>query len=266
VGSSARRWQQLPLPEEAAHPGVVEEFTRAAPGFAERTKGRFDNLDAVAFSRVGKGAVVLEVGAGTGHFLSLFEDVAAALVAVDITPAMLLQARKDHPRVTAVLADGTSLPLRSNSIDLATTAQMLHHVWQPLPILNEMRRVVSPDGAVLIVDQVAPERFEEAVAMTELETIRDPSHAPSRPPSAFRVLVQAAGLEVADLRVIGSKSRLSKWMWPGEFPEERIDAVRTFIETRGKETGMDFEQDGNDYTFTRHRILLRATKPDPLRI
>jgi SAM-dependent methyltransferase len=253
------------LPEDAPRPGVVEEFTRAAPGFAGRTKGRFDDLDAVAFSGVGRGSVVLEVGAGTGHFLSLFEHVAAALVAIDITPAMLQQGRKDHPRMTAVLADGTRLPLRSNSIDLATTAQMLHHVWEPLPVLNEMRRVVTTDGAVLIVDQVAPERFEEAVAMTELETIRDPSHAASRPPSAFRVLVQAAGLEVADLRVIESKSRLSKWMWPGEFPEERIDAVRTFIETRGKETGMDFERDGDDYTFTRRRILLRATKPHPLR-
>jgi SAM-dependent methyltransferase len=252
------------LPRDSSG-GIVEEFTRAAPGFAERTKGRFDELDAVAFSRVTEGARVLEVGAGTGHFLSLFEDVAAVLVAVDITPAMLQQARQDHPRIAPVLGDGAHLPLRSNSIDLATSAQMLHHVWQPLPILNELRRVVKPDGAVLIVDQVAPERFEEAIAMTELDTIRDPSHAASRPPSAFGVLVQAAGLEVSDLRIVESKSRLSKWMWPGEFPDDRIEAVRAFIEARGKETGMEFERDGDDYSFTRRRILLRATKPDLLR-
>jgi SAM-dependent methyltransferase len=242
--------------------GIVDEFTRAAPGFAERTKGRFGELDAVAFSGVTKGAGVLEVGAGTGHFLSLFEDLAATLVGVDITHAMLERASEDHPGILPVLGDGARLPLRSNSIDLATSAQMLHHVWQPLPILNELRRVVKPDGAVLIVDQVAPERFEEAIAMTELETVRDPSHAASRPPSAFRVLAQAAGLEVSDLRVVESKSRLSKWMWPGEFPDDRIQAVRAFIEARGNETGMDFERDGNDYTFTRRRILLRATKPD----
>jgi SAM-dependent methyltransferase len=242
--------------------GIVEEFTRAAEGFAERTKGRFQELDAVAFSQVEKGAVVLEVGAGTGHFLSLFEDVASELIAVDITPAMLGRARQDHPRIAAVLGDGARVPLRSNSVDLATSAQMFHHVRQPLPILNELRRVVTPRGAVLIVDQVAPERFEEAVAMTELETIRDPSHAVSRPPSAFRVLVQAAGLEVTDLRVVESKSRLSKWMWPGEFPEDRIRAVREFVDARGEETGMGFEREGDDYTFIRRRILLRATKPD----
>jgi hypothetical protein len=131
--------------------------------------------------------------------------------------------------------------------------------------LNEMRRVAVPGGAVLIVDQVAPERFEEALAMTELETIRDPSHASSRPPSAFRVLVQAAGLEVTDERIVESRSRFSAWMWPGEFPEARIQQVRAFIEERGNETGMDFEPDGDDYLFTRRRIILRATKPLSLR-
>lgn len=252
------------MPEDTTG-GVVEEFTRAAPGFAARTKGRFDDLNAVAFSKVEQGAVVLEVGAGTGHFLSLFDELAASLIAVDITPAMLQQARKDHRRIAALVGDGARLPLRSGSVDLAATAQMLHHVAEPLPILNELRRVVRPEGAVLIVDQVAPERFEEAVAMSELEKIRDPSHAASRPPSAFRVLAQAAGLEVADLRVVESPSRFSKWMWPGEFPDARIEAVREFIATRGKETGMDFERDGDDYTFTRRRILLRATKPVFLR-
>jgi ubiquinone/menaquinone biosynthesis C-methylase UbiE len=249
------------LPENDHSGGVVEEFTRAAPGFAERTKGRFENLDAVAFSQVSQGVVVAEVGAGTGHFLSLFEDVASALVAVDLTPAMLQQARRDHPGIATVVGDGARLPLRSSSVNLAACAQMLHHVWEPLPILNEMRRVVAPGGSVLIVDQVAPERYEEAVAMTELEIIRDPSHAASRPPSAFRVLVQAAGLEVADERVVESQSRFSNWMWPGEFPEARIEQVRAFIETRGKETGMNFEPDGDDFLFTRRRIMLRATKP-----
>jgi SAM-dependent methyltransferase len=241
--------------------GVVEEFTRAAAGFAERTRGRFDELGAVAFSRVSQGAVVAEVGAGTGHFLSLFREIASALIAVDLTPAMLEQARRDHPGIIPAVGDGVRLPLRSSSVDLVASAQMFHHVFEPLAILNEMRRVAVPGGAVLVVDQVAPERFEEAVAMTELETVRDPSHVSSRPPSAFRVLAQAAGLEIADERIVEGESRFSQWMWPGEFPQDRIEAVRTFIESRGEETGMQFEPDGDDYLFTRRRIMLLATKP-----
>jgi ubiquinone/menaquinone biosynthesis C-methylase UbiE len=252
------------LPEEGSLPGaLVQEFTRAAPGFAERTKGRFDELDAAGFSRVSSGDLVVEVGAGTGHFLSLFENIASALIAVDLTPAMLEQARRDHPGIAAVVVgDGAHLPLRSSSVALVASAQMLHHVGEPLLILNEMRRVVVPGGKVLIVDQTAPEKFEQAVAMTELETVRDPTHAASRPPSVFRVLVQAAGLEVVDERIVDARTRFSNWMWPGEFPEPRIEQVRRFIETRGQETGMEFESDGDDYTFTRRRIMLLATKPN----
>jgi SAM-dependent methyltransferase len=251
----------LPEKEPAAH-GVVDEFTRAATGFAERTKGRFDELDVVRFSRVSHADVIAEVGAGTGHFLSLFDAVAAALVAVDLTPAMLQQARRDHRQISAVVGDGAHLPLRSSSVTLVASAQMLHHVWEPLPILNEMRRVVASGGSVLIVDQVAPEKFEQAVAMTELERIRDPSHASSRPPSAFRVLVQAAGMEIIDERIVEGRSRFSKWMWPGEFPKDRIEQVRSFIESRGAETGMDFESEDDDISFTRRRIMLLATKQE----
>jgi hypothetical protein len=122
-----------------------------------------------------------------------------------------------------------------------------------------MRRITAPGGRVLVVDQAATEHFEEAVAMTELEILRDPSHAASRPPSAFRILFRAAGLEITDERVVEDRQWLSKWMWPGEFPEERIEAVRAFIERRGAETGMAFERDGDDWAFTRRRVMLLAT-------
>lgn len=197
-----------------------------------------------------------EVGAGTGGFLSLFASIAKRLVAVDLTEAMLRQARRDHAAIELVVADGAQLPFADGSIDLVASAQMLHHVPEPVPILKEMRRVVAPDGWILIVDQVASERYEEARAMTELDALRDPSHAVSRPPSAFQIMLRAAGLEVVDQRVVESANRLSSWMWPGEFPQERIDAVRQFIETRGHETGMDFRRAGDDWVFTRRRMML----------
>ncbi len=49
-------------------------------------------------------------------------------------------------------------------------------------------------------------------------------------------------------------------MWPGEFPQERIDATRDFVERFGSETGMDFERDGDDWVFTRRRIMLLARR------
>ncbi|MGH2818018.1 MAG: class I SAM-dependent methyltransferase [Actinomycetota bacterium] len=236
------------------------EFERTASTFAERTAGRFDDLDVVSFSGVEQGEVVVEVGAGTGNFLALFEEQAAGLVAVDLTEGMLREARRRFPRMIAVMADGASLPLTSGSVDLVSCAQMLHHVWEPLALLKEMRRVVKANGHVLVVDQVATERYEEAVMMNRLEIIRDPSHASCRPPSAMRTLVRATGLEILDEKISESTQTMSDWMGTGEFPPERFEAVTRFIEEHGSETGMDFRYEEGRWAFTRRRMMLLAQR------
>lgn len=237
---------------------IEEEFQRAAAGFAERTTGRFDRMDVVGFSRVALDETVVEIGAGTGNFLSLFEGHARQLIALDLTAGMLEQARLRHPSLSLMIGDGNRLPFASRSLDLVASAQALHHVFEPVPFVREMRRVCKDSGRVLIVDQTATESYEQIAFMNQLEAIRDPSHAASRPPSAFRAIVMAAGLEITDERSFEDQSRFSEWMWPGEFPQERIDRTRDFIERFGAETGMDFEPDGDDWVFTRRRIMLLA--------
>jgi SAM-dependent methyltransferase len=246
---------------DPAHRDVLRtEFERVASTFARRTVGRFDDLDVVPFSGIEEGDIVVEVGAGTGNFLALFEDRASSLIAIDLTQGMLREARRVFPNMVPVMADGAQLPLASRTVDLVSCAQMLHHVWEPLPLLKEMRRVVKPRGRVLVVDQVATERYEEAAMMNRLEIIRDPSHAASRPPSAMRTLIRAAGLEIVDEKVSVSTETLSGWMFPGEFPPERFQAVERFIEEHGAETGMDFRREENDWSFTRRRMMLLAKR------
>lgn len=237
---------------------VKEEFERAASGFAQRTAGRFEAMDVARFARAKPHGSVLEIGAGTGNFLAAFREKASRRIALDLTPGMLREAGRRHEGLELVLGDGARLPFKAGSVDLVAAAQLLHHIWEPVPILMEMRRVAGKDGRVLVVDQHAGEHYEEQVFMNRLEVMRDPSHAVSRPPSAFRIMVQAAGLEVVEERLWEGEDRLSQWMWPGEFPEERIEAVRDFIERFGAETGMDWHKEEDDWVFTRRRIMILA--------
>jgi ubiquinone/menaquinone biosynthesis C-methylase UbiE len=248
--------------KEFPHQKAVQaEFERTAEAFGRRTAGRFDDLGVTAFSRVEPGSVVAEVGAGTGNFLKLFAEVASRLIAVDLTHAMLVQARAQTPTIEALVADGALLPLKSRSVDLVASAQTFHHIRDPLRILKEMKRVMTPRGRLLILDQVAPESFEQAAAMNELEVIRDPTHAASRPPSAFRILVGAIGLDITDEKIVDVEHRLSAWMWPEEFPPQRMSAVRDFIERRGMSTGMNWRREDDDWVYTRQRMMLLAERP-----
>ena len=245
------------MPDEH-HRLIENELARAATGFAKRTAGRFDQMEVPEFSRVSPRETVVEVGAGTGNFLSLFEGIAGRLIALDLTRPMLEQARQRHPSLLPIVGDGNRLPLKDRSVDLVTSAQALHHVFEPVPFVKEMRRVCADGGRVLIVDQAATESYEQIAFMNQLEAIRDPSHAASRPPSAFRTIAMAAGLEIVDERLFSDRSRFSSWMWPGEFPQERIDATRDFVERFAVETGMEFEREGDDWLFTRRRVMLLA--------
>lgn len=232
---------------------VRREFARVAGSFGERTRGRFDQMGPVEFSRAQPGAVVCEVGAGTGNFLDLFREVAGVLIAVDLTPEMLHSALDAHPGHIAIVADGMALPLASGAVDLACCAQTIHHVPEPVRLIAELGRITK--DKVLVVDQVSTEDPGEIAAMNQLESLRDPSHAASRPPSAYRQMLEQAGLKVIDTAVHESVESLDRWMSPEEFPQERIAAVRRFID-EGPESGMRFEDRPEGLVFLRRRMML----------
>ena len=247
------------MPADREHASVVrEEFERAAPVFARRTAGRFDHLDVAAFSRVRPGETVIEVGAGTGNFLSLFAPVASRLVACDLTPGMLRVARERNPRMLLVAADGRRLPFDDGSIELVTSAHAMHHIPEPVPVLREMRRVTRPEGRVLVVDIAAPEDPLEASRADEVMKIRDPSHASSPTLGALRDALTQAGLEIVEERVVDRRGKVSNWMWPGEFPEERIAEVRAYVEEHWREIGMDLQPEGDDFTYLDRRQMYLA--------
>jgi ubiquinone/menaquinone biosynthesis C-methylase UbiE len=243
-------------PTKTHQQAIQEEFSRTAEAFADRQRRRYQVLDPVGFARLEPGQRVLEVAAGAGTFLAAFHPAASLAVALDLTRAMLEVARRDHPWIGCVLGDGARLPFASGSFDLVACASAVHHFPDPVPILAEMAR--ASRGRVMIVDQFATEDPDEAAAMTELERLRDPSHAVSRPVSEQRRLLETAGLTVVDERRDEHDELVSSWTSSREFPPDRIAAVLGFIAERGPATGMDLRPHGEDWVFRRRMVELLA--------
>ncbi len=99
-------------------------------------------------------ARVLDLGTGTGAVARLvaarFPE--AEVVGADLSAQMIDQARRltDSPRVTYQVADAQKLPFADGSFDLITLGNMI-------PFFDELARVVSPGGRVLIAYSAGPE-------------------------------------------------------------------------------------------------------------
>lgn len=97
---------------------------------------------------------ILEVGVGTGLSLP-FYDREIEVVGVDISAEMLGVARKRllrHKAVNVTLheMDAACIDLPSGSFDVVVASYVLSVVPDPRRVLNEMRRLCAPDGAIVI--------------------------------------------------------------------------------------------------------------------
>ncbi len=110
------------------------------------------------------GGSVLEIGTGTGRIAALLARHGPGLriTGVDLSPDMLVVARENVESgnvgggVALVLGDAKRLPFPDGAFDAVVSHNMLHHLPDPLPLVDEAFRVAKPDGAVFIRDLVRP--------------------------------------------------------------------------------------------------------------
>jgi ubiquinone/menaquinone biosynthesis C-methylase UbiE len=102
-------------------------------------------------------ASLLDIACGTGEFerLLLVEHPTQQIVGVDISEKMLAIARQKcqvYPNVSFQVASATALPLANNSFDVIVSANAFHYFDNPDLALREMKRVLKPEGTLVILD------------------------------------------------------------------------------------------------------------------
>jgi arabinofuranan 3-O-arabinosyltransferase len=88
------------------------------------------------------------VGGGPGYFASEFRQAGAAYLGLD--PAVGDFAAGGAAVSGMVRGSGTALPIRSGSVDVCYSSNVLEHVDAPEAMLDEMLRVTRPGGTVFV--------------------------------------------------------------------------------------------------------------------
>lgn len=91
---------------------------------------------------------LLEVGCGTGHFCSWFAVHGLEVTGLDVSPAMLADARRRGGPVTYLQGDALALPFDEQSFDLVACITVLEFLPDVRHALREAQRVAR-QGLVL---------------------------------------------------------------------------------------------------------------------
>jgi SAM-dependent methyltransferase len=195
---------------------IVDQFTRWAKPFAELPI----HAEASAMTRAVNACVpapdteILDVACGPGILACTLAEHARHVSGIDITPAMIDQARIRQAaagleNLTWRIGDAAALPFEDERFDRVCTRYSFHHMPDPAAALTEMKRVCRAGGRIVVID--ATPSPEKQLAYDEMERLRDPSHA--------------SALTLEQLRMIGSDAGLSEALIDGYRLEACLDTL-----------------------------------------
>ncbi|MFB6251289.1 MAG: class I SAM-dependent methyltransferase [Halobellus sp.] len=107
----------------------------------------------VAALDIGDGAVVADIGSGTGFYTNEIAPFAGRVYAVDVQSEMHeLHRKKGAPEnVEFVAAEASAMPFDDDELDVAFST-MTYHEFASDASLEELARVVQPGGRVVTLD------------------------------------------------------------------------------------------------------------------
>ena len=154
---SRRTRKRLPSPEALEDSEISNAYNRIAHMPQMRLLRWYTIQRALKLVDSGE---AIDLGCGPGLLAVEMAKCAPELhiTGIDLSEEMIAQAEQSAresgviDRVSFKIGDADQIPFPDNSLDLVISTLSLHHWNDPVGVLNEIERVLRPDGAFMIFD------------------------------------------------------------------------------------------------------------------
>lgn len=174
----------------------------------------------------------LDIATGGGHVAKALSPHVKQVMASDLTKEMLEAASNflsDGENIQYIIADAENLPLLDESFDAVTCRIAAHHFPNPEKFINEVYRVLKPNGKFILIDNIAPEEDHLATFMNTFEKLRDNSHVKALKWSEWKSLLENIGLSVERNRIRKKQFIFNNWVNRTTDSDEQREEVEVYL-------------------------------------
>ncbi len=161
------------------------------------------------------------------------------------------------------VASAEALPFKEGEFDQVLTRLSFHHFADVAAALAEVRRVLRPNGRLIVADVVSSEETDEATLHNSLERLRDPTHVRMFAPSELLGIIHAAGFSVASDETWEQQRSFAEWAQIIANPRrtEPLENVMRALARAGQGAGIALHEQAGQLLFT-HRWKLVVAQID----
>ncbi len=258
----------MPMPTKAR---TREQFGRVA----SRYRCSADHVDVEDLDLLFDGVVPkrgdrgLDVATGAGHTALALAGHEVRVVASDLTPRMLREARTlaaeaGAGNIAYAVADAESLPFADRVFDLVTCRLAAHHFHDIRAAMREIARVTRPGGRIGVIDSIVPCDPSLDAYLNGIEKVRDPSHVRSYHSEEWLEFVANSGLLPLRIGFLWKTHAFAEWVArTGQPLMVQREIERMFLTgfPRARETYRIRVDGDRVFSFADEKIVLVAMKP-----